>query len=135
MAERFEDLRVWQTAREFTRRVYELSNEGSFESDWALKKQIRRTAISVMSNVAEGFESRTRSLFIDHLGRAKASAGEVRSQLYIAQDQGYVNGETFEEAYDLEEKISGQLYHRIRHLKEDTNSNRVRELPTEYLSR
>ena len=81
MAERFEDLLAWQTARALTNRVYALTTRDDSESDWALKDQIRRAVISVMSNISEGFESRTRPQFIDFLGTAKASAGEVRSQL------------------------------------------------------
>jgi four helix bundle protein len=79
MAERFEDLRVWQTARELTNRIYAVTNRDPFSDDWALRDQIRRAAISVVSNIAEGFESRTREQFIDFLGRAKASAGEIRA--------------------------------------------------------
>jgi four helix bundle protein len=85
--ERFEDLRVWQAARGLTDLVYALSSQGPLERDFALRDQMRRSAISVMSNIAEGFESRTQALFIDLLGRAKASSGELRSQLYIALDR------------------------------------------------
>jgi four helix bundle protein len=135
MAEQFEDLRVWQEARELTGNVYALSKTGTFETDWALKDQIRRAAISVMSNIAEGFESRTRSLFIDFLGRAKASAGEVRCQLYVAADQGYVDDNEFEALSDRAEKISRQLHRLIRHLEQSDNTDRVRELPEKYVVR
>jgi four helix bundle protein len=136
MAERFEDLRTWQTARALTNHVYALSGKDGFADDWALRDQIRRAAISVMSNIAEGFESRTRSQFIDLLGMAKASAGEVRSQLYVAQDQGYLDEEEFNAASDLADKASRQLYHLIRHLKnQDGGSDRVRDLPEEYVVR
>ena len=87
MAERFEDLRAWKTARKLTNEIYEVASRGAFVDDWALKDQIRRASISVMSNIAEGFESRTRSRFINFQGTAKASAGEVRSQLVIAHDR------------------------------------------------
>jgi len=136
MAERFEDLRAWQTARTLTKQVYGLSKKDEFEVDWALRDQIRRAAISVMSNIAEGFESRTRSQFIDFLGMAKASAGEVRSQLYVAQDQGYLKEEELNAASDLADKVSRQLYHLIRHLKNrEGGSDRVRDLPEEYVVR
>lgn len=135
MAERFEDLRVWQTARTLTRQVYALSNRGPFEKDWALKDQMRRAAISVMSNIAEGFESRTRSLFIDYLGRAKASAGEVRCQLYVARDQHYLDKNDFEKAYDRADKASRQLHRLIHYLEQTTGADRVRDLPVEYISR
>ena len=133
MAERFEDLRMWQTARALTNHIYALSKKDGFADDWALKDQIRRAAISVMSNIAEGFESRTRSQFIDFLGMAKASAGEVRSQLYVARNQGYLGDDEFEEAYDTADKVSRQLYHLIRHLKDqDDGTGHIRELPAEY---
>ncbi|WP_118828411.1 four helix bundle protein [Salinibacter ruber] len=134
MAERFEDLRAWKTARTLTNRVYALTKTKDFENDWALKDQIRRAAISVMSNISEGFESRTRPRFVDLLGRAKASAGEVRSQLFIAYDQGYPNEEEFSETSDLADKVSRQLYHLIRHLENHDGSEQVRELPAEYVS-
>ena len=135
MAERFEDLRAWQTARALTNRGYALTTRDDFESDWALKDQIRRAAISVMSNIAEGFESRTRPRFIDFLGTAKASAGEVRSQLYVVHDQGYLDDSEFETVSDLADKASRQLYHLIQHLEQSDGSNRVRELPAEYVAR
>ncbi len=134
MAERFEDLRAWQTARSLTNEVYALTKRKSFADDWALKDQIRRAAISVMSNISEGFESRTRPRFIDFLGRAKASAGEVRSQLVIAHDQDYLSDEAFSQINDLADKVSRQLYHLIRHLEQRDGPDHVRELPTEYVA-
>ena len=132
MAERFEDLRAWQTARALTNEVYALTKRESLANDWALKDQIRRAAISVMSNIAEGFESRTRPQFIDFLGTAKASAGEVRSQLYVAHDQGYLNDEEFEAISDQADKASRQLYRLIQHLEQNAGPDHVRELPEEY---
>ena len=135
MAERFEDLRVWQAGRELTREIYTVTNRGTFAKDFALKDQIRRAAISVMSNIAEGFESRTRPRFIDHLGIAKASAAEVRCQLYVALDQAYLDKDTFDTMTDTADKIGRQAYRLMKHLKQSTTPNRVRELPTQYLNR
>lgn len=134
VAERFEDLRVWQTARTLTDQIYALTKRKPFEADWALKDQIRRAAISVMSNIAEGFESRTQAQFIDFLGTAKASAGEVRSQLYIARDQGYLGEEEFESLFDLADKASRQLHRLIRHLDQNGGAGHVRELPAKYMA-
>jgi len=134
MAERFEDLRVWQTARELTNEIYSVTDRGAFAEDWALKDQIRRASISVMSNIAEGFESQTRPQFISLLGIAKASAGEVRAQLIIARDQEYLNDEAFSRTNDLADKVSRQLYHLIRHLEQRDGPDQVRELPPEYTS-
>ena len=81
---RFEEIEAWKTARQLTNLVYELGKEARFNRDFGLRDQIRRASISVMSNIAEGFESRTDVQFINFLGMARASAGEVRAQLYVA---------------------------------------------------
>jgi four helix bundle protein len=133
MAERFEDLRAWQTARALSNDIYKLTSRGAFEKDWALKDQIRRAAISVMSNIAEGFESRTRPQFVDFLGVAKASAGEVRSQLYLAYDQGYLDDSKFEKLADAADKVSRQLYRLVQHVKQTDYSDRVRGHSEEYI--
>lgn len=80
VAEHFEDLRIWQTARALTNAVYECTNTRSFSEDSGLRDQVQRATVSVTSNIAEGFESRTQSQFLHYLGQAKASAGEVRCQ-------------------------------------------------------
>ena len=83
---RFEEIEAWQTARELTKLIYFHTEEAKFSRDFGLKDQIRRASVSVMSNISEGFESQTQALFIRYLGIAKASAGEVRSQLYVSHD-------------------------------------------------
>ena len=94
-AKRFEELEVWQKARELTNLVYKYSSDGVFARDFGLRDQMRRAAVSIMSNIAEGFESQTQALFIKYLAYAKGSAGELRAQLYIARDQGYTTDEEF----------------------------------------
>jgi four helix bundle protein len=106
---RFEDIEAWKTARELTVLIYRLTDQGAFARDFGLKDQIRRAAVSVMSNIAEGFESATQAQFIRYLGLAKASAGEVRSQLYVALDIHYLNDEQFRQALDLADKSSRQI--------------------------
>ncbi len=106
---RFEDIEAWQVARDLTRRIYAVTNEGVFSRDFGLRDQMRRAAVSVMSNIAEGFESRTQPMFIEFLGRAKASAGELRAQSYVALDAGYLDQKGFEEIFDLTDKCSRQL--------------------------
>lgn len=106
---RFEEIEAWQTARILTRRIYEITNEGAFARDFGLRDQMRRAAVSIMSNIAEGFESRTNKLFVEFLGRAKASSGELRDQTYVAIDAGYIDQSVFEELFDLSEKCSRQL--------------------------
>ena len=97
---RFEEIHAWQTAREITKRIYFLSKKGEFSRDFRFRDQIRSAVVSVMSNIAEGFESDTQALFINYLGRAKASAGEVRSQLYIAFDLEYISEDQFKYLLD-----------------------------------
>jgi four helix bundle protein len=114
---RFEEIRAWQTARTLTREVYTVSNEGAFARDYGLRDQLRRSAVSIMSNIAEGFESDTQQQFVKYLGYAKASAGEVRAQLYVALDVGYLDRAQFEHVFDLAEKCSRQLSRFITYLK------------------
>ena len=91
---RFEEIESWKTARQLTKNIYALGNQAGFARDFGLRDQIRRASVSVMSNIAEGFESRTDIQFINFLGMAKASAGEVRAQLYVALDQTYITEQT-----------------------------------------
>ncbi len=130
--ERFEDLEVWQTARVLTRRVYEVTNEGPFARDYGLRDQIRRAAVSVMSNIAEGFESRTQALFIEFSGRAKGSSGEVRAQLYVASDAKYLSVSQFEELYQLATSCSRQLRSFMTYLESQATTHRLREAESTY---
>ena len=104
-----------------------MSAGGLFSRDFGLRDQMRRAGVSVMSNIAEGFESRTRPMFIEYLGRAKASAGELRAQLFVALDAGYVTDEEFHELRDLAEKISAQISRLSTYLKSAPDANRVGE--------
>ena len=129
---RFEEIRAWQTARDLTRRVYGISNQGAFARDFGLRNQIRRAAVSVMSNIAEGFESDTQAQFIRFLGHAKASAGEVRAQLYVAVDVGHIDQGQFRVLFDLAEKASRQLSGFISYLKNHPDRRQIRESSIEY---
>jgi four helix bundle protein len=99
--EQYEDIQGWQKARELTNFVYTVTKQRAFARDFALKNQIRKAAVSVMSNIAEGFERGGRAEFIQFLSIAKSSAGEVQSQLYIVLDQKYITPEQFEKGYKL----------------------------------
>ena len=92
----FEQIEAWQSARELTRSIYATSNQGPFARDYGLRDQIRRASVSSMSNIAEGFERSGTGEFVQFLAMAKGSAGEVRSQLYVALDQGYIDQEQFD---------------------------------------
>jgi four helix bundle protein len=126
-AKRFEELEVWQRAKELTILIYRCSADGAFARDPGLRDQMRRAGVSVMSNIAEGFESPTQQTFVRYLGHAKASAGEVRAQLYIALEQEYLTKDQFQSAYGLAETCSKQLARFIKYLENQPNSRRVRE--------
>jgi four helix bundle protein len=88
--QRFEEIEAWQRARELANAVYDASDDGPFARDFGLRDQVRKSAVSVLSNMAEGFERESRAEFIRFLTIAKGSAGELRAQLYIASDRGYL---------------------------------------------
>src|SRR5690349_9254324 len=100
--QRFEDLEVWKRARVLTNKVYECSNAGAFARDFALRDQMRKAAISIMSCISEGFERESGDKdFRHYLSMAKGSSGEVRSQLYTALDAHHLSEKQFEELYGL----------------------------------
>ena len=117
VAKRFEELEAWQTARKLTQQVYELSNQGDFSRDYGLRDQMRRAAVSVLSNIAEGFESRTEGLFLEFLGRAKGSAGELRAQVYVAHDAKYLARPQAIRLRAECEKCSGQISRFMAYLR------------------
>ena len=92
---KFEELRIWQIARQIARDVYALTRIGAFAKDYGLKDQMQRAVVSIASNIAEGFERDSGSELVKFLGYAKGSAGELRSQLYTAFDVGYLTDEIF----------------------------------------
>ena len=94
---KFEDLIAWQKARELTRRVYEITRTGEFAKDFRLSGQSQSAAVSIMSNIAEGFERSGLGEFHQFLSTAKASCAELRSQLYVALDAGYIDERMFHE--------------------------------------
>jgi four helix bundle protein len=97
--EKFEDIKSWQMARQAKNLIYELSSKGRFAKDFTLVNQIRRSSISIMSNIAEGFERSGDKEFVSFLSIAKSSCGEARSQLYIALDRNYITQAEFDSAY------------------------------------
>jgi four helix bundle protein len=94
--DRFEDFIAWQKARKLTTEIYKITGQGNFARDFGLKDQIRRAAVSSMSNLAEGFERGRPTEFHQFLSVAKGSYAELRTQLYVALDVGYLNLATFE---------------------------------------
>jgi four helix bundle protein len=113
--ERLEDLDGWKLARALTSLIYNASGTGEFSRDFALRDQIRRAAISIVSNIAEGFERDGDKEFLQFLSLAKGSCGEVRAQLYLALDRAYISQEQFtnlcSKAVELSRVIAGLIHY------------------------
>jgi len=131
-AKRFEDLEIWQRAKDLTNLVYNHSTDGMFARDFGLRDQMRRASVSIMSNIAEGFESQTQAMFIRYLSYAKGSAGELRAQLYIARDQGYIAEDDFNTMFSTAEVCSKQIARFVQYLESQPNERRVREEGATY---
>jgi four helix bundle protein len=104
--ERFEDLIAWQKARLLTQAIYQATNHQSFVRDYGLANQIRRAAVSMMSNTAEGFERGRVSEFHQFISVAKASCAEVRSHLYVALDAGYLSSGEFSNLFNAAQEVA-----------------------------
>ena len=115
---RFEDLEIWQLARQQANDLYKIYSEGSFSKDYDLRNQINASSGSVMDNIAEGFERAGNKELIHFLLIAKASNGEVRSQLYRATDRKHISIEQFDELILKNESISKKTTSFIKYLKE-----------------
>jgi four helix bundle protein len=102
--ERFEDLRCWQAARILVKEVYEVSGKGRVSTDFGFRDQIRRAAVSVINNIAEGFGRNSNKEFVRYLEISFASANEVKSLLYVALDLGYLDETS---ATALQQKAEG----------------------------
>ena len=124
---RFEELIAWQKARALTRTVYVITRQGEFARDWGLSRQIQRAAVSVMSNIAEGFERAGKGEFHQFLSTAKASCAELRSQLYVALDVGYIAQNEFESLLAQSEEVGriiGGLRLAVAKQREQQRKNR-----------
>jgi four helix bundle protein len=121
----FEDLIAWQKARDLTRAIYQVTQQGAFAKDLGLARQIQRAAVSTMSNVAEGFERSGRREFHQFLSTAKGSCGEVRSQLYVAFDIGYLVKDDFQRLLAQAEEVGrvvGGLRASVEKLRDERRS-------------
>ena len=98
---RFEELEVWKSARKISNIIWDITESDGFSRDYTLINQIRGASLSVMSNISEGHERDGDKEYMQFLSYAKGSAGEVRSQLYMALDRGYINRKKFDEIYDM----------------------------------
>ena len=113
----FEDLEVWKEARLLTRQIYRSTKDLRFSKDFGLSGQIQRAVVSIMSNIAEGFERGGNQEFLQFLYFAKGSCGEVRAQLYVALDQGYVTQKESEELIKSCRRLSAMISNLIDYLR------------------
>ena len=113
----FEEIDVWKEGCRLVDKIYQATSQEKFSKDWGLKDQIRRSAVSIPSNIAEGFERDTKKEFIRYLYIAKGSAGELRTQLYLSFTLGYLSKDYFDEMICDVKKISGMLANLIKVLK------------------
>jgi len=115
--ERFEDIDAWKKARELTKIIYEVTAQGKIASDFSLRDQLRRASVSIMANIAEGFEREGNKEFRQFLATAKGSAGEVKALLYVALDAGLTSMEQFQQIRILADETSRLLAGFLRYLK------------------
>lgn len=115
--ERFEDIESWKKARELTARIYELTAKGSLAKDFGLRDQIQRASVSIMANIAEGFDSGSKKSFILFLNYAYRSTSEVQSLLYVVFDCRYVNQNEFDELFTATKDIKNLIGGFIQYLK------------------
>ena len=114
---RFEDLPIWQEARIFSKRIFDVSNKGEFEKEYRLCSQIHASSGSIMDNIAEGFERDGNGEFKQYLFIAKGSCGEAKSQIYRAYDYGFLDDNTFEELKNQSIEISQSISNFIEYLQ------------------
>ena len=113
----FKDINAWQQARALTKNIYATSNNGAFAKDFALRDQIRRACISIMANIAEGYERSGTGEFVQFLSMAKGSAGEVESHLCVAFDLGYIDKATFDQFSSDTAETARQIGALIQYLR------------------
>ncbi len=123
----FEDIESWKKVRTLTNEVYRATAIGDFARDFGLKDQLRRATVSILSNIAEGFERGGDKEFLQFLSIAKGSCGEVRAQFYVALDQGYLSTKIFYQLSVTAREISQLLSGLMRYLKSsELRGNRYR---------
>mgnify|MGYP002870205288 FL=1 len=119
--ERFEDLEVWKLARGLAKSVYSFAKSGDFSRDFGLRDQICRAAVSVVSNIAEGFDRKSTVQFLQFLEIASGSASEVKAQLYVALDVGYITQSEFDAAYGDATRVGQMLTKLMQYLRTRPN--------------
>lgn len=115
--EKFEDLEIWQLSKTLANQIYDATTLGKFSQDYVLRDQVRRAAVSIFSNIAEGFERSGNKEFIQFLYIAKASCGEVRAQMTFAKDRDYISQTEFESLFKNLISLSNQISGFIKYLR------------------
>ncbi|MBM4307119.1 MAG: four helix bundle protein [Deltaproteobacteria bacterium] len=115
--EKFEDIQAWQEARKMTNEVYKATHEIAFQRDRGLREQIQNASVSVMANIAEGFDRQSKKEFSKFLNYASGSASEVQSHLYVALDQEYISEDDFQKTYSQARKTKNLINGFIAYLK------------------
>jgi four helix bundle protein len=115
--ERFEEIDAWKKARELTKIIYEITAKGDIAKDFALKDQLRRAVVSIMANIAEGFEREGNKEFRQFLAMAKGSVGEVKALLYVVLDAGLTSSQQVHRLMALSDEVSRLLAGFLRYLK------------------
>jgi four helix bundle protein len=114
---RFEDLTCWQEARKVVNDIYKVCRINEFRKDYGLSDQVKRSAVSIMANIAEGFSRRSNKEFIQFLFISMSSAAEVQNHLYVALDQKYIDQDQFNKIYDNINKTAMLISGLIRYLR------------------
>ncbi len=130
--ERFEDLRFWQSARELVKEIYQLTKTERLARDFGLRDQLQRSAVSIMTNISEGFARYNRKDFMRFLNYAQSSAAELKSLLYIVQDSGWVSANTISNLQNNSEKVKSMILGLINYLKSYRTTDSIKETPTTY---
>ena len=123
----FEDLKIWQNARELSKDIYTITRLPEFSKDYRFVGQITSAIGSVMDNIAEGFERDGNKEFLQFLSIAKGSCGEVRSQIYRAYDVGYIDEEMFQKLLDKIKILSSGIFHFMQSLKSSEITGKKRK--------
>ena len=130
--ELFEDLRCWQSARELVKEIYQLTKTERLARDFGLCDQLQRSAVSIMTNIAEGFARYNRKDFMRFLNYAQSSAVELKSLLYIVQDSGWVSANTMSNLQNNSGKVKSMILGLINYLKSYRTTDSIKETPTTY---
>lgn len=123
---RFEEIEAWQIGRDLSQFVYRVVKKEKFSKDYGLKDQACRASVSIMANIAEGFDSGSRAEFARFLAYAQRSCSELQSEIYVALDQDYITKKEFDEIYLLASKVKSKIGAFIKYLKQRTKNDKLK---------